>query len=732
MGKRRMSRGEGGFSLSSLLFRAFLSAALSLAFLPAVPLSASAEDADASTDDALPVAVSKDEAGASEEDAVVEDGSFEGVEIEGVMDDVDFSSLPDSDELAEGYIESVLYDGVGSDESSGSTLSLMADYGEECLSGDDLTIYRGMVEFAESVASEGGSTVYSYECDYTGVGSISTVASRYYSSLDMDTVFSSLLVDCPYDLYWFDKTVGIVSPTVSGSIDGRYVTVESINFKFTPSSDYIGSGEYTVDETKARATSKAAYNAACIVGEYGAETSVEAKLTAYKDEICALVDYDDDVEDDDDYGDPWQLVYVFDGDSSTDVVCEGYAKAFQYLCDLTWPDNDPVTCYTVTGTLSGGTGEGGHMWNLVTVDDEEEGEEEESAQSGSSSYGPVGSRGNYTSGSRNSSMDSSSTDEEGSSYLVDLTNSDEGAVGSKGGLFLVGADEALGNVDVGYTFTVSKNAVKYEYDDDAFDLYDRSILTLASEKFSDVEVEPSYLVAIPAANQGLVYNRTTQTGLSDGELYTVASGGTGKDAGTYTAVLSLKDKDTYTWVGTQSSDDVEVTWSISPASLSSATVALGKKTFVYNGKTKKPRVKSVKLKGVTLSAGSEYKVSHGGGHKKIGSYTVTVSGTGNYTGSVKATYTIEPKATRVKKATAGKRKVTVKVAKRGGDVKYQIRYRAKGKKKWRTVTVKKTGKTFDKLKKGKKYQFKVRTRKKVKGVVYTSKWSKTKTSGKVL
>ena len=53
------------------------------------------------------------------------------------------------------------------------------------------------------------------------------------------------------------------------------------------------------------------------------------------------------------YGDPWQLVYVFDGDPSTNVVCEGYAKAFQYLCDLTRFDGD-VTCRTVSGTMNGG------------------------------------------------------------------------------------------------------------------------------------------------------------------------------------------------------------------------------------------------------------------------------------------------------------------------------------------------------------------------------------------
>ena len=33
------------------------------------------------------------------------------------------------------------------------------------------------------------------------------------------------------------------------------------------------------------------------------------------------------------YGDPWQLIYVFDDDPDTNVVCEGYAKAFKYEAD---------------------------------------------------------------------------------------------------------------------------------------------------------------------------------------------------------------------------------------------------------------------------------------------------------------------------------------------------------------------------------------------------------------
>lgn len=103
------------------------------------------------------------------------------------------------------------------------------------------------------------------------------------------------------------------------------------------------------------------------------------KLKAYGDAVSKLVEYDFDAvghdnpsSDDYDpawssnYIEPWQLINVFDDDPSTNVVCEGYSKAFKYLCDLGAPE---VDCILVTGVMDGGTGAGGHMWNNVRMDD---------------------------------------------------------------------------------------------------------------------------------------------------------------------------------------------------------------------------------------------------------------------------------------------------------------------------------------------------------------------------
>jgi surface protein len=68
-------------------------------------------------------------------------------------------------------------------------------------------------------------------------------------------------------------------------------------------------------------------------------------------------------------------------------------------------------------------------------------------------------------------------------------------------------------------------------------------------------------VQTPSA-ASLTYNGKEQTGVAAGEGYTV-TGGLATDPGTYTATLSLVDKANTAWSTTGTSDDIEVSWSIS-------------------------------------------------------------------------------------------------------------------------------------------------------------------------
>ncbi len=165
------------------------------------------------------------------------------------------------------------------------------------------------------------------------------------------------------------------------------------------------------------------------------------------------------------------------------------------------------------------------------------------------------------------------------------------------------------------------------------------------------------------------------------------------------------------------------------------TVKLSKTKYTYNGKTHRPKVVVKDREGTVIPA-SNYTVTYPRSSKNVNKYTVTVTFKGNYRGTKKLTYKIQPRKTDISKLVARKRGFTVKLWKRTKQVTgYQIQYatnkRFQGAK---TVTIKKyktTSKTISRLKAGKKYYVRVRTYKKVKingkyKGVYAD-WSKAKT-----
>ena len=78
---------------------------------------------------------------------------------------------------------------------------------------------------------------------------------------------------------------------------------------------------------------------------------------------------------------------------------------------------------------------------------------------------------------------------------------------------------------------------------------------------------------------------------------------------------------------------------LSRISISKASVTLSTSTYAYNGKAKTPSV-TVKIGGNTLKSGTDYTVSYSN-NIKVGTAKVTITGKGNYTGSVSKTYSIK-------------------------------------------------------------------------------------------
>lgn len=269
------------------------------------------------------------------------------------------------------------------------------------------------------------------------------------AAFNLDALMQRMLSEMPYELYWFDKTEGI-GMSYGVSLSGEILTVKNLKLSMYISQAYAkineGGATYdplTADTEKTSAAKRAAENATQVVAAYTAKSDHE-KLKAYLDYIKDAVSYNNEAANNNatPYGDPWQIIYVFDNNPFTNVVCEGYAKAFKHLCDLSSFSESDLFCSLVTGTMTVGTSAGPHMWNIVTV------------------------------GGRN--------------YLVDVTNCDTDAVGAPDKLFLCGAAENVPSIK--YTATAGSQSIVYEYDTDTLSDYASSGLKLEEMPYSPTSV----------------------------------------------------------------------------------------------------------------------------------------------------------------------------------------------------------------------------------------------------
>ena len=349
--------------------------------------------------------------------------------------------LPDNEELFAAFAERELY---------GYEMATFGVAARAHLNEAEQALYDVLKANIETVAEEGGSTVftlpelsglkYQWTNEELGVPSIEDVSAAkeaFLSQFDLDKIANALLADCPFDLYWYDKLAGMEFTynmgrggiVVGGMPVWNKVVISEITFNFAVSMDYAaGENIVTADVAKVAAARDAA---AQVVADNAGKSDHE-KLIAYENYICNAVSYNYDAAyTPTPFGDPWQMISVFDGDEQTNVVCEGYSKAFMYLCDLTTFEDDDLACYTVSGKMDGGD----HMWNIVHL--------------------------------------------EGEQYLADVTNSDSCTIGWDGSLFLAGA---AGNPDTGYRC----GSVTYTYDDDTKEMWGTdsdSILRLTGKRY---------------------------------------------------------------------------------------------------------------------------------------------------------------------------------------------------------------------------------------------------------
>lgn len=295
------------------------------------------------------------------------------------------------------------------------------------LSDGETAIYNALKEcIAEVARGERETTQFSLR---------TALSQEQLSQLDINTIVFYLLNDCPFDLFWHDKTLTVENGKETEGTYCNYYADGRVEFSFKVSQAYRKSPDNLYQVNAAYLDKvRHAYQKAQAIVDANRGSSDYDKLAAYKNAVCDLVTYDAAALTAALYGDAYQVISVFDEDPNTNVVCEGYAKAFKYLCDLTAFDHD-VQCYVVSGTSDSGLGAGEHMWNIIRTG--------------------------------------------GESYMVDVTNCDTGTIGADYELFMV--DNPQGSVEGGYTFYCNGWApITYTYNADPRTVFGNTILTLTN------------------------------------------------------------------------------------------------------------------------------------------------------------------------------------------------------------------------------------------------------------
>ena len=558
-----------------------------------------------------------EEAAASytEEDANEEDEDIGEIEIQtdDIYVDMDDADLPSEEDMIAGYIDSVMMP----EQSSARLRADKATAGDN-LGGMNRALYKAVrpmiKETAEGTRSDTVFEVYmsdidlekkSWTADELGVDAIvvngsvpQSVVQKVMKKINFsyDILLDALLADEPCSLYWFDKTGNIkmsgFSLSAKRNSDGE-MTIGlkgSVKMYMPVVAEYAVS-EYEIDESFGQSITTAKENAAAIVEENEGKTDY-AKLKAYKDRICELTRYNyNAVNTDTAYGNPWQLIWVFDGDNSTNVVCEGYAKAFKYLCDLSTFNYENASCILVTGYMDINGSSGLHMWNVVRAAD-------------------------------------------GNNYLVDVTNCDSGTIGYPDELFMVGPDEEddTGNTIDGYTINADGSNVKYIYYYDIVNIFEEEDLALGSGKYieNNMFVTDISEALVTLSQEDYIYNGNKQVPditvslngriLIEGIDYDIETDDA-TNAGTKSVTIIGKGN----YEGAVSSE-----YNIWAADIGLADITLSENEYTWTGEAIFPEIIAM-YNGMPLEKGRDFVINYENNIDEGTGY-IHIEGIGNYEG----------------------------------------------------------------------------------------------------
>ena len=193
-----------------------------------------------------------------------------------------------------------------------------------------------------------------------GVSRVETPGLSNVTFEDLSASFYAVLKDHPKLLFWLDKT----TPTRFYGLTSRITTNFPVITMYRGTQAGVDKAQtatypyYNVKPSENNRVNAQRVAKEIVTYANSHYTTDFQKIRYFNQRICLLTDYKHEaLEPGYPYDDTFQWVDVFNGKK---VVCEGYAKAFKYLCD-----EAGIGCLIVEGALGGA---GNHMWNLVQLD----------------------------------------------------------------------------------------------------------------------------------------------------------------------------------------------------------------------------------------------------------------------------------------------------------------------------------------------------------------------------
>ena len=202
-----------------------------------------------------------------------------------------------------------------------------------------------------------------------------------------------------------------------------------------------------------------------------------------------------------------------------------------------------------------------------------------------------------------------------------------------------------------YTLTVTLTATETPYNISVSNLMSSPNSVTASAK-ATVNITPA-TVTVPTAASGLTYNGEEQTGVADGDGYSV-TGGSATNAGSYSATVELDDKVNSVWAGTNDTTDKQISWSIGRLSLENATISLADDSLEYDGTEQTVTISGVSVPATANDGSdktlnpvetSDYTITSGNSGENVSEYILTITAVenGNYSGTATVSWNITAK-----------------------------------------------------------------------------------------